>query len=211
MAGRIITVAQQKGGSGKTTLTIHLAIELRARGHSVALIDTDPQGSLGRWFVERLRQRGDDEAMEFSTSSAWGASYESEKLKKRFDFVLIDTPPKIDSDLRPALRVADLVMVPVAISHVDLWATEGVLELARREKAEAMIVLNRTRPNTRLAAEIAGKASEMGAGVAQVQIANRVAYAEALGLGMAASESSRNTAAKAEVAALVTELLSHWD
>ncbi|MFD2842776.1 AAA family ATPase [Paracoccus cavernae] len=93
-----------------------------------------------------------------------GASYESEKLKKRFDFVLIDTPPKIDSDLRPALRVADLVMVPVAISHVDLWATEGVLDLARREKAEAMIVLNRTRPNTRLAAEIAGKASEMGAG-----------------------------------------------
>ncbi len=211
MAGRIITVAQQKGGSGKTTLTVHLATELRARGHSVALIDTDPQGSLGRWYIERLQQRGDDEAMEFSTSSAWGASYESEKLRKRFDFVLIDTPPKIDSDLRPALRVADLVMVPVAISHVDLWATEGVLDLARREKAEAMIVLNRTRPNTRLTAEIADKAAEMGAGVAQTRIANRVSYAEALGQGMSATESSRNAAARAEIAALVTEILTHWD
>lgn len=163
MAGRIITVAQQKGGSGKTTLAVNLAVSLHERGHSVALVDTDPQGSLGRWFVERMQARGEDEAMDFSTSSAWGASYESEKLKKRFDFVIVDTPPKIDSDLRPALRVADLVLVPVATSHVDLWATEGVLDLARREKARVLVVMNRVRPNTRLSAEVAQKAADLGA------------------------------------------------
>lgn len=208
MAGKIITVAQQKGGSGKTTLAVNLAVALHQRGHSVALVDTDPQGSMGRWFIERMQAQGEDEAMDFSTSSAWGASYESEKLKKRFDYVIVDTPPKIDSDLRPALRVADLVIVPVATSHVDLWATEGVLDLAKREKAPVLVVLNRVRPNTRLSVEVAEKAVELGATLAATQVANRVAYAETLGQGLGVIERSRSGPARDEMAALTAELVA---
>jgi len=208
MAGRIITVAQQKGGSGKTTLTVNLAVALRRKGLSVAMLDTDPQGSLGRWFMERLNHVGEDAHLDFSTSSAWGASYESEKLKRRFDVVLIDTPPKIESDLRPALRVADLVLVPIASSQVDLWATEGVLDLADREKRPVLIVLNRTRANTRLGAEVASGAAALGVDVARAQIANRVAYAETLGHGGAVSEGTPGPA-RDEIAALAEEVMAY--
>ncbi|MBA4489853.1 ParA family partition ATPase [Paracoccus sp. S1E-3] len=211
MAGRIITVAQQKGGSGKTTLAANLAVAMRARGLSVALIDTDPQGSLGRWYIERLGRKGEDEELEFSTSSAWGASYESEKLVKRFDVVIIDTPPKIDSDLRPALRVADLVVVPVASSQVDLWATEGVLDLARREKAPVLVVMNRARPNTRLGAEVAQGAADLGATLADTQIGNRVAYAETLGQGLAVCERSDARPAREEFDTLTDEVMRAWN
>ena len=92
------------------------------------------------------------------------------------------------------------MLVPVATSQVDLWATEGVLDLARREKCDTLIVLNRTRPHTRLAAEIAQKAAELGAEVAAAQVANRVLYAETLGQGLGAADGARgNPAARAEV------------
>lgn len=205
--GKIVTIAQQKGGSGKTTLAVSLAVAARARGLGVALIDTDPQGSLGRWFMERVGGFGEDEELSFSTASAWGAGYEAEKLARRFDLVLIDTPPKIDSDLRPALRAANLIVVPVASSQVDLWATEGVLDLARREKKPCLIVLNRARRGTRLTAEVAEAAAGLDARLAFAQLGSRVAYAERLGRGGAVSDPPRHSAAAAEVDFLLDEIL----
>ena len=206
MAGAIITVAQQKGGSGKTTLTANLAIGFLRQGKRVALVDIDPQGSLGRWFMTRLET---DEALvenlDFASSSAWGITYECRKLADGHDVVIVDTPPKADSDLRPALRAADLVIVPVSMSHVDLWATEGVLDLARREDKEALVVINRARAGTRLAADVAEAAGKLSARIAETQLANRVIYAEALGRGRGAAEGPK-TPARAEVDALAEEV-----
>jgi chromosome partitioning protein len=146
--GHVICVAQQKGGSGKTTIAANLAVAFSRAGQSVALLDTDPQGSLGRWFMARRDLGGED--LGFSTASAWGVSYECDKLRRAFDWVIVDTPPKVDADLRPALREADLVIVPVSVSQVDVWATDSVLDLARREGRTTLIVLNRAKRGTRL-------------------------------------------------------------
>ena len=209
MPGRVIAVVQQKGGSGKTTLAVNLAVSCLRRGLSVALLDTDPQGSLGRWFMAR-RERLGEAGMEFSTSSAWGVSYECEKLKRSADIVIVDTPPKVDADLRPALREADLILVPVASSHVDLWATEGVLDLAARERKSAWLVLNRVRSGTRLAEDVARAAADMTAELATARLANRVVYAETLGQGLGAEEAGAK-GVRAEVATLTDEVLHLLD
>jgi len=207
MSGHVLTIAQQKGGSGKTTLAVNIAQDFAARGKLVAVIDTDPQGSLGRWFMARWQRLGDDATgIAFGTASAWGVSYECEKLRQAYDLVIVDTPPKIDADLRPALREADLVLIPVASSQVDLWAVQGVLDLAEREGRPAMIVLNRAAPRARLTKAVAEEVAAMDTGRATTALGNRVVYAEALGLGLAAAEMARSGPAACEIAALAAEI-----
>ena len=206
--GYVICVAQQKGGSGKTTIAANLAVAFSRAGQSVALLDTDPQGSLGRWFMAR-RDNG-DESLGFSTASAWGVSYECDKLRRTFDYVLIDTPPKVDADLRPALREADLVLVPVAASQVDVWATESVLDLARRERREAMIVVNRAKKGTRVLDDVGKALTALEARQADTMLGNRVAYAETLGQGRGVLERGRG-AWTTEIEGLAREIRAALD
>ena len=205
MAGKVIAAAQQKGGSGKTTLIVNLAVAFAQQGAKVSLLDTDPQGSLGRWFMARRARLGDP-GMEFSTSSAWGVGYECEKLRRDSDFILVDTPPKVDADLRPTLREADLILIPVASSHVDLWATEGVLDLARRERKRTTVVLNRAKAGTRLGEEVAAAAAALEAELAETRLANRIVYAETLGEGLGVLEAPRRGPACDEVRRLAAEV-----
>ena len=207
--GRIVTLAQQKGGSGKTTLALNIACAALDEGLSVALLDTDPQGSLGQWFMRRREMR--DPGLSFATASAWGVSYECEKLAGAHDLLIVDTPPKVDADLRPALRASDLVVVPVATSHLDLWATESVLDLANRERREAVVVLNRVPPRARLAAEVSRAVEDMGAPRAETVLGNRVAFAEATGRGLGVTEMDRRGKAADEIRALWSEIDGRLD
>ena len=202
--GQVITVAQQKGGAGKTTLAVNLAVAFAKAGKSVALMDTDPQGTAGRWFMARLDLM-EDPGVTFSTASAWGVTYECRKLAGNHDILIIDTPPKADSDLRPALRASDLVLVPIASSQLDLWAVEAVFDLAERSGKPAMTVLTRARAGTRLTADITAQAEAFEAKMARTLIANRVGYAETLGQGKTVLEAGKGPA-QDEMNALMNEV-----
>src|SRR4051794_11146084 len=126
----VITVAQQKGGTGKTTLAANLGAALAATRRG-ALLDIDPQHSLTRWNA--LRPAGAAK-LSFSDVSGWRVRGELDRLTVSHDVVVIDSPPQIDTDARLAIRVADVVLVPVQPSPPDIWAAEGTLQLAAAEK-----------------------------------------------------------------------------
>jgi chromosome partitioning protein len=90
MTPKVITIAQQKGGTGKTTLAVHLALAfIKYHNLKVAIIDTDPQGSLGKWFMIRSEMNVANGGLTFKTASLWGAQYESKILKQQHDIVIL--------------------------------------------------------------------------------------------------------------------------
>ncbi len=209
MAGKIVTIAQQKGGSGKTTIAANLAVALSANGLRVAVLDTDPQGSLGRWLMNRRGAFGDTvNGLGLRTAGAWGARYEARELLREHDLVIIDTPPKMGVDGRPAIEVADLVIIPVTPSQVDIWATEPTIELATAEKKPVMLVLNRASTRTRIAGEMRVLLDQMAGSVADTIIGNRVAFAEAMGTGLAVVERRPSRPAAREIGALAKEVMA---
>lgn len=209
MSGLIITVAQQKGGSGKTTVAAHLAVAFALAGKSVGVLDVDPQGSLGEWFERRERALGEDEAgLVFRTASGWGARREAKQLARDFDVVVVDTPPKSDLEMRPAIEMADLVAVPVQPTPVDLWATAPTLAMAAKEGAGSLIVINRAVSRALLTAEMVAAAGELGHAIAGTHLGNRVAYPQSMGEGRTVQETAPGGIAAEEVEALAREILN---
>ena len=207
MAGKIITIAQQKGGAGKTTIAANLGVVLAARGKSVTFLDTDPQGSLGQWFMAREALLGERNSTKFRTASAWGARYEANNIAKDTDVVIVDTPPKMGIDGRPSIEVANLVVVPFTPSQLDLWATEPTLELVDGEKKPTLLVLNRAAKHTKLAASVLSEMKKSPHKTAKTVIGSRVLFADTMGSGLAATERLKNGPAANEMNALTDEIL----
>lgn len=203
----VITVAQQKGGAGKTMLAANLAAALPA-GKTVALLDIDPQHSLARWHALRIARAVPAREITFSDVAGWRLAGELERLRKAHDYVLIDSPPQIDSDARRAIRGADLVVVPLQPSPPDLWAAEGTLKLAEEEKRPSCLVLNRVPAAGKLRASMEAELATRGLIVLPATLGNRAAYAQAFAEGLGVTEAAPRSAAAAELRTLLAALLA---
>lgn len=205
MAGKVLTLAQQKGGAGKTTLAAQLAAAFAARGSQVALVDIDPQGSLTRWF--KLREAaGKAGRIDFTAVTGWRAQSAVDKLKAGHDLVLVDSAPHAEIEAKIAVRIADLVVVPMQPSPLDLWATEPTLALGRSEKRKTLIVLNRDQTRMKLSEALAGPIAELDAEVAETTIGSRTAFAASMMEGLGVVETAPRTKAAAEILALAEEI-----
>ena len=208
MTATILTVAQQKGGAGKTTLAAHLAVAFTAAKQSVAVIDIDPQQSLTHWYRQREARFGDAGAgLLASQVQGWRSRAEVMKLAEAHDIVLIDSPPHAETEAKIAVRSANLVIVPVQPSPMDVWATRPTLKLAADEGVPALMVLNRVPPRANLTDEMIGQIKRLGGSVARSRIGNRVAFAAALADGRAVGELQPRGRAAAEIKALAKEIL----
>lgn len=204
MAGRVLAVAQQKGGAGKTTLLAHLAVAFRSRGRTVALLDADPQGSLTLWARQREANLGND--LTVIGGEGLDLTREAARLKRAHDLVLIDSPPHTQDAPQQAIAAADLVLVPVQPSPMDLWATRPTLVLAAQAGKPLLLVLNRMPPRGRLADEIAGLLKSFQVPIARTRLGNRAAFAAALSEGKAVGELGPRSAAALEIKALAAEV-----
>jgi len=201
---RVITVAQQKGGAGKTTLAANLAAVL-AEDRRVAVLDIDPQRSLARWHALRAA-RGKAAAIHLSDISGWRLAAEIERLRAQYDVLLVDSPPQIDTDAKLAIRAADLVLIPVQPSPPDLWAAEGTMKLAASERRTTRILLNRAPAAGRLRAAVE---AEIAAGAHPALLAtlgNRTGFASAFAQGLGVTETAPRSLAAQELRAVLAEV-----
>lgn len=199
----VVTIAQQKGGSGKTTLAIQLAVALQSLGRQVELVDIDPQASLGGWSAARVANGG--EAPLARAVAGWRLDSELRRLGG--DVVVIDSPPHAETEARIAIRAADLVLVPCQPSLLDLWATKATLHLCAREGRAHLLVLNRVPPRGRALDEVRARIAADGVPLAAATLGNRTAFAAGLGQGRGVVETDPRSAAAREIQALADEVV----
>jgi len=198
MYSKIISVAQQKGGSGKTTIAAHLAVAFAKRGNKILLVDVDPQGSMTRWHELRAEKYGVGyTGINFKNMPGWKLSSEINFIRSSYDIIVIDCPPHVEIDTKSAIRQADLLLIPMQPNPTDLWATEKTIELAQQENVNFKVILNRFNENLKSQKEIVAKLDREH--IAPHSFSNRIVFASSMMDGRTAIELERNSPAAQEI------------
>ena len=201
----VFTIAQQKGGAGKTMLAANLAA-LWAGNARVALLDIDPQRSLTHWHQLRTGQKAATGSIHLSEVAGWRMAAELDRLREAHDIVIVDSPPQIETEAKLAIRAADFVLVPVQPSLPDAWAAAGTLKLANAERRAAVVILNRAPAKSALRNQVEAMMTKSGSLLAPQALGNRAGFANAFARGLGVVESAPKSLAAAEIAALAAEL-----
>ena len=173
---RVLAMASQKGGSGKTTLSGHLAVQAQLAGAGpVVLIDIDPQGSLADWWNER-----EAELPAFAQTTVARLASDLDILRQQgFKLAVIDTPPAITMAIQSVIAVAELIVIPTRPSPHDLRAVGATVDLCDRAGKSLMFVVNAATPKAKITAEAAVALSQHGT-VAPVTIHQRTDFAASM-------------------------------
>lgn len=198
-----IGIVNAKGGSGKTTVAVHLARSIQKTGDRVAILDTDPQGSALAW------QSKSGEEYELPVVSGDTDAIEEALTDVEAPIVVIDGAAKIEPRTGRVVKASNAVLIPVQPTPLDTWGVEQVVASVRATDTPAAFVITQQKPRTNLAAQVEeGLRKAFDLPVLESRISHRVAYAESMFDGRTALDVSGAGKAKEEIEALTNELKS---
>ena len=207
----IISFVNQKGGVGKTTLSLCVAFELGNKA-KVLTIDADPQGSIMDWSENREQELPKN--MSIASMANKAIHRDIKRLAKGYTYVVIDTPPRLSEITRSAIMISDIVIIPCTPSPYDVWAAEETLELIREakiynKKLKMVFILNKKILNTIIGRDVKNAIESLGSDftVCQTEIHQRVIFAEAAAQGKLVQEIDKEKKASAEIKKFVIQLI----
>jgi chromosome partitioning protein len=182
METKIITIANRKGGAGKSTCAAHLSLEAVKSDKKVILIDLDPQKTLEDWWQKR------------EDKNPFMADVNIQKLKEKislikkqnFDYCFIDTPGDTTSNTTEAIKIADIVIIPCKPTFPDLKSIGRTISIVKENSKNYLFILTQTIANSKSATQGALVLSEFGT-IITTTISNRVSYMNAMSIGSSAS------------------------
>jgi chromosome partitioning protein len=215
MPAKIIAVCNQKGGSGKTTLSMQLAGALARRKNKVLVVDADPQGTATRWAATAEDEKPFPASVVGLSAASAKVHREVKKFVDDYQYIIIDCPPAADSPVpQSALLIADLALVPIIPSPLDMWAAVGIRQVIENisdinEDLQSRLVVNQCQPNTSLAKEALEVLPEFGIDLCKTYMHQRQVYRQSAVFGQTVHDfGSKASAAIEEIEALTNEVLS---
>jgi chromosome partitioning protein len=194
-----IAIVSQKGGSGKTTLAIHLATAATSAGKVACIVDTDPQATAAAWGDWR---GGADPEVITAPPTRLGKTIE-DAANLGAEVIVVDTPPHADAAAREAVKAADLVLIPTRPRAFDLHAIQTTAELIRYAGKPAFVVFNAAPARgAQLFAEASAIVENLGLKVCPITFADRAAFHHSVAAGKVATETDPQGKAASETAAL---------
>jgi chromosome partitioning protein len=203
----IISLVNQKGGVGKTTIAINLGIGLARRNFKVGFLDTDPQGTASQW-----QSIEGNLAFEVRRHPSPVSSGDIMDANRNYGCLVIDTPPAIGEIMLSVLAYSDLAIIPLAPSVLDIWSSRTTIEMIEEAKIvnpklQGRLLVSRKVPRTRLGRDGREAIAALEMDVFETEISQRIAYVESMIAGVSVFQYAPKSEASREIEDLCEEIL----